>query len=167
MDKKYVDYLKKHEDKIMNLGDGEENEKFVFGAVVEINFIKYYAPISSIKSYQLKQNGSLEQIFKKRTFPILDENKIIALVRIDFMFPIDESSLKILDITKLSEPYKRLVEKEYFYCKSNKEEIRIKAEDLYKKAVKPTHFLNQLCANFKLLELKYNEWVTEKVKQSK
>lgn len=78
------------------------------------------------------------------------------------MFPIPLEELEELKIEKLEEPYKDLVNKEYFFCKKNRREIEEKAMTVYIKAKKPTHYLNGICCNFSLLEVQYNKWIKNK-----
>lgn len=158
----YLDYLRGFESKIMqSKNQNYSNEKMVFGAVLEIDGFNYYIPLSSKKNHQISDcSTNLKGIFKKISFPIRGKSdEILALLRCDYMFPIPNSELILVDIDSLESKYRDLVEEEYFYCKTHFEAINQKATDVYTKAKKPTHFLNQQCCNFLLLEIKHNEWI--------
>lgn len=166
VNEEYLDFLRKSEKKIMNGSSKYEGDKFVLGVVLKINSINYYAPISSIKTYQLKDDITLTKECRKTCFPIIADDhktdKILSTIRLDFMFPVPVAELKELNINNLENKIKSLVQKEYQYVTSYEDEIYQKAEDVYSKAIVPTHFLHNKCCNFKLLETKYQEWIVLK-----
>ncbi len=163
VNEKYLDFLRTSESKIMNGSSKYRGDKFVLGIVLKINSINYYAPISSIKPYQLKNELTLTKECRKTCFPIIADDhkidKILSTIRLDFMFPVPITELKELDINNLENKIKWLIQKEYQYITSCEDEIYQKANDIYNKAVIPTHFLHNKCCDFKLLEVKHQEWI--------
>lgn len=143
----YVDYLKLFEPKIPNV-DYTANNKFVCGVVLSINDINYFAPVSSFKKPQ-------------KTNIVITNSKgfSISSIRFCFMFPIPETEIDIKDFSKEEYKYKRLLMEELKFCNINKEEIRNKANYIYKRVnVGKDIMLVQNCCNFKLLEEKYLEY---------
>ncbi|MFR4520545.1 MAG: type III toxin-antitoxin system ToxN/AbiQ family toxin [Fusobacterium sp.] len=65
VNEKYLDFLRTSESKIMNGSSKYRGDKFVLGIVLKINSINYYAPISSIKPYQLKNELTLTKECRK------------------------------------------------------------------------------------------------------
>lgn len=161
---RYLDYLREFDKKIMKVNPDYQNNKFVLGAVFEINGISYYVPVSSFKPEKHSNvDGALKPKYKKTCLGIEDKtDKILSLLRFDYMFPIPNSEIIELDISSLSGSYKNLVQKEYIYCKKNLEHIQEKAHSVYIKAKNPTHYLNSQCCDFGLLEVEYVNWIKQK-----
>ena len=171
IDEGYLDFLRKTENKIMlSKSNYKSDKKFAVGIVLKIGKINYYAPLSSIKYYQLADDGlSLNKQYKQRCFPVIVRKKkkdtIVSSLRLDFMFPVPEYLLKELNFDEIEdEKYRTFIRLEYQYIVGKEEEILKKAIDLYEKAIVPTHFLHKKCCNFKLLENKYQEWIKLKEK---
>lgn len=166
VNEEYLDFLRKTENKIMNGNSKYEGKKFVLGVVFKINSINYYAPVSSVKPYQLKDYITLTKEFRKTCFPIISDDhkiyKILSTVRFDFMFPVPKTEIIGIDFNSIEEKHRTLIIKEYKYIISKEKEILEKAEDVYNKAVSLTHFLHKKCCDFKLLETKYQEWILKK-----
>lgn len=167
----YLDFLRISENKVMNGSSKYKGDKFVLGVVLNINSISYYAPISSIKPYQLKDKLTLTKECRKTCFPIIGDDhkidKILSTIRLDFMFPVPNTELNELDINNLEDKIKYLIQKEYQYITSCEDEICKKANDVYNKAIIATHFLHNKCCDFKLLEVKYQEWILNYNKKTK
>ncbi len=166
--KDYLDFLRNFESKIMQT-NGYKFPKFVFGTVFEIQGHSYYIPVSSIKKeIHLNNDGSLKSNYKRTCLPIMISDKettekIASLLRFDFMFPIPTSELKRVEIDGIeNSDYRNLVQKEYFFCKNNRNKIKEKAFTLYEKAKDPTHYLNSLCCDFALIEVECNNWIKNK-----
>ena len=169
INEEYLDFLRKVEDKIMlSKNNYKSNKKFAVGIVLKIDEINYYAPLSSIKSYQLTADElSLNKQYKQRCFPVIvrknKKDTIVSSIRLDFMFPVPENLLQELNFDEIEdEKYRTFIRLEYQYITGKEEEILKKAEDLYEKAIIPTHFLHKKCCNFKMLEVKYQEWIALK-----
>ena len=166
IEEKYLDFLRSVEEKIM-LGKSSynNNRKFAVGVVLNIGGINYYAPLSSVKQHQLNENGdNLNKQYKQRCFPIIikrnKQDKIVSLLRLDFMFPVPENLLKELNFNEIQdEKYRTFIRLEYQYIKRKKQEILEKALELYEKAINSQHFLHNKCCDFKLLEEKYQDYL--------
>lgn len=165
----YLNFLRQYENKIMYGSSNYDGDKFTLGVIIKVNSIKYYAPVSSIKNYQLKDTLNLNKEAKKVCYPIIGEHngkdKILSTIRLDFMFPVPNTEITKLIIKNIDSKKRMLVKKEYEYIKEKQEEISEKANSIYNKAIKPTHFLHEKCCNFKLLEEKHQEWVALKEKE--
>lgn len=166
INEEYINYLKRFENKIMNGSSHYKGEKFTLGVVFKINSINYYAPISSIKDYQLENKLKLNKEYRRTCYPIIGEynkeDKILSTIRLDFMFPVPDLEAERLIINNIEPKKRSLIRKEYKYVITHKEEILKKAEDVYNKATVPTHFLYNKCCKFKILETKYQEWIFSK-----
>ncbi len=145
----YIKYLKQFEPKVPNVNYAL-NSKFVCGIVLNVNGIDYYAPIS-------------HTIQKFRTsMLILDKNNNpISSIRFSFMFPALESVLTIKDfnIIKKTDPnYAALLQKEYYFCLKNLNDIKKKALSVYKIGCNVNHPMFTNCCNFILLENNYRNF---------
>ena len=158
-------------------------KKFVFGIVLNIGGINYYAPVSSIDRKKANKNhlynidkqgninySALKSTIKPRVFAIHDNHpngEIIAMVRLDFMFPVHSNDIKEVDFTlfntgiKADEEYKILLEKELEACKSHYSEICDKASKIYEKSKDPKHIFSKVCCNFNMLEIGFGDWITQ------
>lgn len=122
VDKAYADYLRdpKVGDRHIPVTDYGNGEKFFIGAVLCVNGIKYFAPVSSYTG----ENSA--------TFPICDKGKHISSVRLNYMFPVLDDTITWLDITNIQKTsYRDLVQNEYWYCNKHKSEIYDLAEQMY------------------------------------
>ncbi|MBX9890642.1 MAG: type III toxin-antitoxin system ToxN/AbiQ family toxin [Amoebophilaceae bacterium] len=180
----YLKFLNlKYDDKVMK-PNYTGAKKFVFGLVLNIGGIHYYAPVSSIdrkKSnknhlYNIDKQGNinysaLKPAIKPRVFPIHDNHpngEVIAMVRLDFMFPIhindiNEVNFKVFDTAiKSDQEYKILLEKEFETCKKHYSVICEKANKVYGKSKDPKHIFSKICCNFNMLEIGFKEWIKQK-----
>ena len=122
LDKQYADYLRNPQigDKHVPETDYGNRDKFFIGAVITVNGLKYYAPVSSYTG----QNDA--------TFNIRDAHgKIISSVRLNYMFPVVDGVYTKLEINKLPYSYSRLVLSEYQYCNKHRNDIVGLAEKIY------------------------------------
>ena len=143
VDKSYIDYLKSIDSKVPDV-DYETHHKFVCGIVLDIFGISYYAPISHST-----------QKFRTSMLILDDKNVPIASIRFSFMFPAPDNVLSKLDFKKIgsTDPYyERILQKEYFFCKSNESAIMEKALEVYKIGTNLEHKLFNRCCDFRKLE---------------
>ena len=161
----YLNFLRSAESKIM-YGSSSYNHslKFTVGIIIEINNAKYYAPVSSVKPNQLESPTSLNKRARKTSIPIFVNDhgslNIASVIRLDFMFPVPDSEIHELIFNNISDQrYKYFIQQEYQYVLSIRNDIISKAQYVYSSAIDPTHFFNKLCCNFKLLEVKHQEWI--------
>lgn len=146
VDKNYISYLKKFENRIPNISY-ETNDKFVCGIVLKINDHNYYAPISSFNKQQ-RTNMLIHN----------EQNNPISSIRFSYMFPAPPGTIAIKDFSKLDYGYKRLLMTELNYCNKNIEAILSKAKYVYNIGINRNHPLAQNCCNFNLLEAKSLEF---------
>ena len=66
VDKEYVSYLKKFDDKVENINYTERLKPYI-GILITINEINYYVPISSVKEKHLTYNFLCGKIFIVRS----------------------------------------------------------------------------------------------------
>jgi protein AbiQ len=114
IDKEYVKFLKTIDKQVPNI-EYDSNNKFVCGVVLNVDGIKYYAPISHNKQ---KQQTSLQ---------IFDKEKVISTIRFSFMIPAFDAVLTAKDfgeIAKTDPKYASLLQAEYSYCSSHIEQIK-------------------------------------------
>ena len=145
IDKEYINYLKTFDKQVPNIAYSSNN-KFVCGIVLEVNNIKYYAPISHKTD---KQQTNLQ---------IFDNGKPISTIKFSFMIPAYNEVLKVKnfkEIAKSDPNYAALLQAEYSYCSSHIKDIQNKALSVYKIGCNKNHRLNYTCCNFKLLENHY------------
>jgi hypothetical protein len=170
----YLRYLQSFDFKVMNPNSSyalNSATKFVVGVLIEVNNFSYYAQLSSIKPTQVSplDPDKLNPAYKEFSFPIRGKvregnkhvNVIKALIRLGFMFPVNEGDFKELEFNSLQQPYRDFVLEEYRYCKKNIEQIRSQASEVYKKrtCANPTPHTIQQCCDFKLLEARLTEWM--------
>ena len=89
VDKKYVNYLKKFDEKVENV-EYKNNLKPYIGIIINIENFNYYVPISSPKEkhYKMKENLDLIKIKQK--------DKILGILNLNNMIPIaDECICKL------------------------------------------------------------------------
>ena len=158
VDLSYIDYLKKYETnqkgytRVPNVQYRSGNNKFFYGAVLNINGINYFVPISS------KQHN------KQDDLPIRTKDKFkreISTLRFAYMLPIPQSCLTYLDISKESNKTRQeSLRKELAFCRRNRDKISKQAEKTYYRIInRVSDKLVQNSCDFKLLEKAYNEYV--------
>lgn len=163
IDEAYVSYLQKYEKehrgitKVPNIKYKDRN-KFAFGAVLTVNDIKYYVSVSSFT--------------KKQEANILirvpgDREEIKGSLRFNYMIPAPDDCLEKLSIKDIEdEKYKILVNKEYNFCKKNKERIEKKANKIYDivKQNKKQILTDNSC-DFAILEEAYKAYTAKLLKK--
>lgn len=148
IDESYIQFLKTIDKQVPNV-KYDSNNKFVCGVVLDINGVKYYAPISHKTD---KQQTSLQ---------IFDNGIPISTIRFSFMIPAFDDVLTVKnfkDIAKVNPPYASLLQAEYSYCSSHIKDIEAKALAVYKIGCNKNHRLNFTCCDFKKLEEKYMDY---------
>lgn len=158
-------------------------KKFVFGIVLNVGGINYYAPVSSVDKKKSNKNhlynvdkqgninySALKPNIKPRVFTIHDNHphgEIVAIVRLDFMFPIHSNDIVEVDFNrfntglKVDQEYKILLEKELDACKHHYSDICNKAAKIYEKSKDPKHIFAKICCNFNMLEIGFKSWINQ------
>lgn len=157
VDEEYINYLKEYEiDKrnftcVPNVHYWNTN-KFIFGAVLNVNGMLYFAPISS---YSKKQINLILLKDKK--------GKVLGSVRLNYMIPVPKKCLHKLDINNLPTEQNRVhTSKELAFCRRNREKIYKLALKTYSRVTKGTDIsLKNNSCDFKLLEQACKEYVLE------
>ena len=89
VEKEYVSYLKKFDNKVANI---EYNDRFkpYLGIIITINEMNYYVPISSVKEKHYKMNEDIDFI------KINKDDRILGVLNLNNMIPIDNENVTIL-----------------------------------------------------------------------
>lgn len=156
VDKNYIDYLKKYE--LSHKGftcvpnvEYSNRSKFVYGAVLTVNNINYFVPISS--KMKNDQYSMLIQTKDKKT-------PVKGSLRFRYMIPIPNKCLVKLEIKSMIETERqRYVLDELAACRKNRDRIFRLAEKTYDDVCKySSEALRRNSCDFKLLEQAYKEY---------
>lgn len=150
--------------------------KYCLGIVFRIGNFNYFAPVSSIKDNQLSEDSLfLNDFFEKLSFPIeverVHHDEIVASIKFNYMFPIHHADLHYVNTSKFKEfgfdySYKVFVDKQYSYCLKHQDSIKDMAHKVYNKAILQHDNFHKYCLDFRLLEVKYIEWLNDHQKLS-
>ncbi len=157
IDEKYNEFLQEYErasrgiTKVPNIRYTDRN-KFAFGAVLEINGLKYYV---SVSSFDKKQEANILIRIAG------DEKEIKGSLRFNYMVPVPDSCLTRLVIKDIEdEKYRLLLNKEWNFCMTNIERIYKKANTIYEMVIQNRkQILTDNSCDFKLLEKAYKEYI--------
>lgn len=158
IDPNYANYLRQFDRRIPNI-TYSSNNKFVCGIVLSVSGYDYFAPLSSSTA---KQQTS---ILIRDT-----DGRVLSSIKFCFMFPAPDSAVTFKDfkaVRKVDPSYADLLEKEYIFCKKNEQLIREKAARVYKIGCDPNHVLHKNCCDYRLLESKRDEWLSNALSQKK
>ena len=163
VDLEYIDFLKNYEIKnrgftrVPNVNYHSRNNKFFYGAVLTINGIDYFVPISS--NTRVKQDDILIVVKDKR-----DPN--YGTLRFAYMLPIPKACLHILIRDELNNPVQaERVRKELAFCRKNRDKILRQAERTYDRIISNvSESLSHNSCGFLLLEKAYHEYLAEQEK---
>lgn len=144
VDDKYIEYLYNFDNKVPY---NKNSKRPYIGIVLEINDVKYFAPMFSPKQQhsKYKANATYIRIGEK-----------MGIIKLNNMIPVNDVNLKRIDFNSIQDPkYKNLLIQQNNFIQLNTEKIRDVANKLYKFVTedKKEFFVN-LCCNFKLLEEK-------------
>jgi protein AbiQ len=155
----YINFLKKKEIEKRNFTRVPNvhywnTKKFVFGAVLEINNMLYFAPVTS---YAKSQEDLILLRDKK-------DNKILGSIRFNYMIPVPKQCLHKLEIKSLPTEKSRVhTSKELSFCRRKRDNIYKTALKTYKRVTEKKN--EELVANscdFNLLEQAYQEYCNNK-----
>lgn len=157
INEEYNRFLQKYEKekrgvtKVPNIRYTDHN-KFAFGAVMQVNSMKYYVPISS---FDKKQEANI-------LIRVLgDEKEVKGSLRFNYMVPVPDECIERLVIKEVKdEKYRLLLNKEYQFCIANAERIQKKANKVYKMVTtnRKQILTDNSCA-FHILEDGYREYI--------
>lgn len=162
IDESYNQFLQEYEKanrgftKVPNIRYTDRN-KFAFGAVMEINGIKYYVSVSSFSNSQ--EANILIRVPG-------DTQEIKGSLRFNYMIPVPNECLTRLVIKDVAdEKYRLLLNKEFQFCIDNSVRIQKKAQKIYDAVInnrKPKLTANS--CDFKILEKGYHEYIAKHIK---
>lgn len=157
-DEKYINFLKDYEIKhrgfttVPNVVYSNRN-KFLYGAVLEIEGKKYLVPVSSYTKNQ--RENMLIKISDHH------KEKVVSSLRFNYMIPVPDKCLRLFDFKTDAENSQRriFIEKEYRFCKSKLSAIQKLAARTYNRVISgiDAELVKNSC-NFKLLEKAYDEF---------
>lgn len=158
VDKDYILYLKNYERKHRNGVTCVPNieyanrDKFVYGAVLEIEEIKYYVPVSS------KTKGKQDDIIIRDK-----KNQAKGSLRFAYMIPVPDCCISSLIINNIpDENRKILISKELAFCRKNKAKIERQAKLTYERVLSEKYpALNKNSCDFRALEAAYIQYCQE------
>lgn len=169
VDKTYVNYLKKLDSKIENI-DYKDNLKPYIGIVINFDKFNYYVPVSSPKDKHYKMKEGIDFI------KIKQENRILGVLNLNNMIPILNRYVKKLKYENIEQyrkfktekqkkTYIALLNTELKIINSKYEKIKNNAIRLYQEKINnPNSKVSNRCCNFKFLETKLNQFISEKEK---
>jgi len=150
---KYINYLKEYENKVC---DNYGEKRTHIGIVIEINNIKYVAPLTSNDKDYLLFNKKLSRL----VHPI--ENGKLGFIRIANMIPVPISELTPIFLRDVNDSkYKDILHSQYLFLKKevNHTSIMKMAYKIYDiRCNFHNHYLHSDICNFKLLENLCNKW---------
>ena len=155
----YISFLKKFEKEqaghtcVPNI-QYKTADKFMFGAVMNINGMDYFVPVSSY-------NKNREDVILMRDKK--NRSDILGSLRFAYMIPVPRSCLIKLDIKAIPNEYSRVhISKELAFCRRERDKIFKQAQKTYCRVVnKVNEQLVKNSCDFRLLEKAYIEYCTE------
>lgn len=159
IDEKYNEFLQEYEranrgiTKVPNIRYTDRN-KFTFGAVLEVNGMKYYV---SVSSFDKKQEANILIRIAG------DEKEVKGSLRFNYMVPVPESCLTRLVIKDVAdEKYRLLLNKEWSFCVDNIKRIQKKENKIYEMVTQNRkQILTDNSCDFSLLEKAYKEYIEQ------
>ena len=160
----YLSHLRSVEPHIPNSEYGKYKFKPFFGVLFERNGLYYVTQVSSVKDRHRKMKQSMDflKIHEKKT------NKLIAVINLNYMFPVPKSEFKYLEYNEIDAYREFSSEKEKSqYIHFLKKEIKlinelnaeIAAKKLYDlKNRYPENVIAERCIEFKELEKSAREY---------
>ena len=169
VNKKYIEYLKKFDNKIENI-DYKSNLKPFIGIVLKINNFDYYVPISSPKPKHKKMKDGIDFI------KIKHQNRILGVLNLNNMIPILDKYVTLLKYKEIEKYrlFKDEQQKRLYISLLNTELkcINLKCKEIKRKAIKlyleksnnKNSRVSQRCCDFKFLETKLNQFILNQEK---
>ena len=152
-DDEFLNYLRNKESRVPRTDYGKEKYKPFFGALFEVGELVYITQVSHPKERHYKMKSS------KDFLKVFDEKRLLAVINLNYMFPIPKKLLKELNYKELDivneikkNNYISLLKKELKAI--NKMDIESKAKYIYElKYNYPDNMISKRCFDFKLLEV--------------
>ncbi|MCW6683023.1 type III toxin-antitoxin system ToxN/AbiQ family toxin [Aerococcaceae bacterium NML160702] len=151
----YIDYLRNYDSKVP---ENKNSTRPYIGVVLEINEMKYYAPLTSPKPKHKTLKNSVD--FRK-----IDGGKYGA-INFNNMIPVKDDAVQLVDISSIADiQYKKLLTNQIMQLKIDKQNILNTAFKLYNLLTKDDSALTDYerrvksrCCNISLLESVCNDF---------
>lgn len=160
-DLEYIDYIKKFETaergftRVPNVSYHSGNNKFFYGAVLSVNGVNYFVPVSH--AIHNKQDD-LPIIIKDKKKPIA------GTLRFAYMIPIPKEMITILRRDAMPDASRReTVRKELAFCRRKIDKIQKMAASAYERITNNVSAsLSHQSCDFKILEVGYLKFCHER-----
>lgn len=157
IDDNYVTYMHSKDDKVMlPLGPNYTHSRKYIGIVLQINGVKYFAPLSSPKNndYVFADGNRVPRKSAFTIFRLIDKSVVLGKILLNSMIPVPDCYVTEYDVD--NEPdlqYQSLVQKEVNLIKHLEKDILKNAKILYiKKSKGETGGYLDATVDFKKLE---------------
>lgn len=176
IDMDYLQFLHTQDSQVFYQNVEAYSRKPYLGLLTRIASMDYCIPLTSAKPRHINwanvSNGNMlvydiveeNEIGSQDIYKVLGDGtykKIFSVLEIRKMIPVNENVCSYINFQEIEDlEYRRLLEKEYAFLKSNKHTILNKATRLYKKQ-KETGIIDICCCNFEILEAAYNNYIQE------
>jgi len=153
----YVKYLQAFDINVKN-NEKDNSIRPYIGVVLTVNNCNYYIPVCSKRKKHYNMYDSID-------FIKLGEGKnLISVLNVNNMIPVPYKYITLIDIDNEPDNQKIVLKKEAVFIRKKKEQIIKSAKDVYH--IKTNHpkdnpKLSMRCADFKLLEQKMKEYITQ------
>lgn len=155
IDTKYINFLKKFQKYIWD-NDEKGRVRPYLGVILEINEMKYFAPLTSPKSSNSHVKDNLMKIR-------LDyKNQFLGIINLNNIIPVHESLAAIVVFDKLDNKYRQLLEVQRIVIRKKEMRIIKNSNVLYNKVChhpEDNDYFVKRCYDFKLLESKCSEFL--------
>ena len=155
----YIKFLWTHIDKKVQYRAGASdkyNEKRPYiGVVFVLNDIKYFTPLEHPRPEhkKLKSNPHIIKI----------ENGDYGIIALGNMIPVIEECLIDFDINKEPDDYKRILLRQFIFCRKNHARILKNAKTTYNRVtVEKSKFFLDNCCDFKKLETEHKKYLSKR-----
>lgn len=134
-------------------------EDHLYGIILKIKDINYFAPLSSPKEKHKKMKSNIDFI--------KINNGRDGIINLNNMIPVSKENCILINIQleiKKDKKYGLILKYQSKWCKENEEYIKEKANKLYNLIInnKANINLKNRCCDFKILEEKYYKFNSEK-----
>lgn len=168
VDEKYLEYLRKSEERIPRTDYGKNKYKPFFGILFETDGLYYVTQVShpQARHYKLKQQKDFYKVYDPD-----EPTRLIAVINLNYMFPILKScvypfSKKMIDTYRTfssdieKSKYIHLLDTELSVI--NQMSLDTRARDIYNlKVNNPDHVVSKRCIDFKLMEKLGHKYTTQ------
>lgn len=169
IDESYTDYLRENGDSRIPYTDyGADKFKPFFGVLFAVGDLYY---VTQVSHPQQKHVGKKNSLVFYKVFDLTDPKHLIAVVHLNYMFPVHKSLVKPLTNNGIRLQVRNLSARQQSkYIDLMRKEMRaINTLSLEEKAMRiyrlkydsPNYFISQLCLDFKNLERVCRQYMAE------